>query len=84
MAAEPPRNEAVRALSQGLGGRAAKHPFGRRIEERDALILIASDDGVHRRGQNAGELGLAQSERGGDLRLMSIIRDRRFLFFHIF
>src|SRR5215510_13414824 len=80
--AEPPRDKAVQALSQGLGRRAAEHLLSRRVEKHDALILIDGNDRVHRRGKNAGELGLAQSQRGGDLRLMLIICDRRFLGFH--
>src|SRR5215510_1135623 len=81
--AEALRDEAVQTLSQSLGGRAAEHLLGSRVEKHDALTLIDGDDRVHRRGQNAGELCLAQSQRGGDLRLMSIIHDRRFLVFHI-
>src|SRR5262245_44219859 len=82
--AEALRDEAVQTLSQSLGGRAAEHPLGGRVEEHYALILIDGDDRVHRRGQDAGELGLAQSQRGGDLRLMLIVCDKRFLCFHNF
>src|SRR6266498_5492270 len=82
--AEPLRAEAVQTLSKSLLSRAAEHLIGRRVEKRDALDFVNGDDRVHRGGQNAGELDLAQSQRGGDLRLTLIIRDRRFVGFHNF
>src|SRR5262249_1461619 len=82
--AETLRDKAVQTFAQSLLRRAAEHLLSRRIEKHDALVLINSHDRVHRRSQNAGELGLAQSQRRGDPRLVLIICARRFLSLHNF
>jgi hypothetical protein len=46
--------EAIQGLSDGLGGRTAKHPFRGGVEQDDAVLRIDGDDGVHRRGEDAG------------------------------
>src|SRR5215475_11963265 len=77
--AEPLRDKAIQTLPQSLLSGAAEHLLGRRVEKYDPLVFVNGHDRVHRRSQNAGERGLAESQRRGDPRLMLIVCDRWFL-----
>ena len=49
------RDEPFHRVADGLGCRAAEDPLGRLVEEHDTVFGIGGDDGVCRRGDDAGE-----------------------------
>ena len=58
--------------------------MGRHVGLRKFSQFVAKKAGwVKKLKQAEREFGLAKSQRLGDLRLMLMIRDRRFLLFHI-
>src|SRR5436853_6562478 len=71
-------DKAIKQLSNGFGGCAAKHFFGGAIEDEYPLLAINSDNGVHCRVNDSGQSCLAVAQL---LFSAPLARSRRFLRF---
>src|SRR5438552_5360816 len=57
------RNKSVNRLANSFLRGATKHPFRRGIENDNALFRVYGDDGVHRGGDDVGQLSSTLAQR---------------------